>query len=73
MSRSKKKNPIGPICHPQSKPKAQKACVYVCLSTLEKSPSLPNVKTLAAMKKIEKHKDLIEAKNAKDLFQKLGI
>lgn len=33
----------------------------------------PNKATLAAIKKVEKNKDLIEAENAEDLFKKLGI
>lgn len=37
------------------------------------SKNVPNAKTLEAMEKIERRKDLIEAKDAKDLFRKLGI
>ena len=33
----------------------------------------PNKKTLKAIANIEEGKDLIEAKNAEDLFKKLGI
>ena len=39
----------------------------------EKLKKTPNKKTLAAIKKVEKGKDLKKAKNATDLFKKLGI
>ncbi len=34
---------------------------------------IPNKKTLKAIANIETGKDLVKAKNAKDLFKKLGI
>ena len=34
---------------------------------------LPNKKTLKAIKSVEEGRDLIEAKDAEDLFKKLGI
>jgi hypothetical protein len=37
------------------------------------SANLPNKKTLQAIESVEKGKDLIEAKDADDLFRKLGI
>ena len=37
------------------------------------STNLPNRETLQAIESVEKGKDLIEAKDADDLFRKLGI
>ena len=37
------------------------------------STNLPNKETLQAVESVEKGKDLIEAKDADDLFRKLGI
>jgi hypothetical protein len=37
------------------------------------SANLPNKETLKAIESVEKGKDLIEAKDADDLFRKLGI
>jgi hypothetical protein len=37
------------------------------------SENVPNAATLKAIESIEKGKDLIEAKDAQDLFRKLGI
>jgi len=37
------------------------------------SQNTPNAKTLKAIESVEKKKGLIDAKDAKDLFKKLGI
>ena len=37
------------------------------------SENTPNAETLKAIESIEKGKDLVEAKDAQDLFKKLGI
>ena len=37
------------------------------------SENVPNAATLKAIESIEKGKDLVEAKDAQDLFRKLGI
>jgi hypothetical protein len=37
------------------------------------SENIPNTETLKAIENIEKGKDLVEAKDAEDLFRKLGI
>ena len=37
------------------------------------SDNVPNAETLKAIESIEKGKDLVEAKDAQDLFRKLGI
>jgi hypothetical protein len=37
------------------------------------SENTPNAATMKAIDSVEKGKDLVEAKNAQDLFRKLGI
>ena len=37
------------------------------------SDNTPNAKTMKAIESIEKGEDLVEAKDAEDLFRKLGI
>ena len=37
------------------------------------SDNIPNAETLKAMESIDKGKDLVEAKDAEDLFRRLGI
>ena len=39
----------------------------------EKEIKKPNKKTLKAMKDVEKRKNLVKCKDAKDMFNKLGI
>ncbi|MBU4269992.1 hypothetical protein KJ644_02120 [Candidatus Dependentiae bacterium] len=48
----------------------------IVLESIEKNllnPKIPNKKTLQAIKHVEEKKGLVKAKNAKDLFKKLGI
>ena len=53
--------------------KRMRALVIESIEERLEKAGYPNTKTVKAIKKIERNKDLVEAKNAQDLFKKLGI
>lgn len=53
--------------------KSMKDIVVASIEEYAQKVKFPNKKTLDVIANIEKGKDLIEAKDAQDLFKKLGI
>lgn len=53
--------------------KSMRAIVIESINDCLYSTNSPNKKTLKSIENVEKRKGLVKAKNAKDLFKKLGI
>lgn len=53
--------------------KSMRELVVESIEARLENPQLPNQETLKTMQKIESKVGLVKAKNAKDLFKKLGI